>query len=121
MSYFQNIIQKDEEELVREIFEAQKEDPKDGDFVQIIGKDATSIDLNVDENEVKKIKKAEFKKVVRSKVQYAAFQYLNKKKQTHSKVKDLEYKQLETQTYLKSPLFNTESREMLLHKRFGDR
>ena len=39
--------------------------------------------------------------------------HFNEKKQTHSKVKNIEYKTLEPQSYLKSPLFNTESRQLL--------
>ena len=113
LSYLHNILQKDREELIREVFEAQKDDPKDGDFVKTIREDAKIIGLETDENEVAKLKKEVFKKVCKSKVRSAALHYLNEKKQTHSKVKNIEYKTLEPQTYLKSPLFNTESWQLL--------
>ena len=38
----------------------------------------------------------------------AAFIFLNELKVTHSKVRDIEYDKLETQTYLTSPLFSNE-------------
>ena len=113
LSYLHNILQKDREELIREVFEAQKDDPKDGDFIKIIREDAKIIGLETDENEIAKLKKEDFKKVCKSKVRSSALHYLNEKKQTHSKVKNIEYKTLEPQSYLKSPLFNTESRQLL--------
>ena len=60
MSYLHNILKKDKEELVREVYDAQRDDPKDGDFVLIIRKDAENIDFEIDENEITKMKKAEF-------------------------------------------------------------
>ena len=43
----------------------------------------------------------------------AAYEYLVKKQQTHSKVKNIKYEKLETQNYLKSPLFSNNESSLL--------
>ena len=54
------------------MFEAQKDDPKDGDFIKIIREDAKIIGLETDDNEVAKMKKKVLKKVCKTKVRSAA-------------------------------------------------
>ena len=43
--------------------------------------------------------------------------YLKEKQQSHSKVRDIEYSKLETAQYLRSPLFNSQSIELLFSLR----
>ena len=57
MMYFQNIIKKDEKEMIKKIYETQKANPSPGDFSEMIKDDARSINLNLTENEISKISK----------------------------------------------------------------
>ena len=59
LSYIHNILQKDREELVREVYEAQKNDPSEGDFIELINKDANEIGVDFNENKIEKIKKSQ--------------------------------------------------------------
>ena len=55
-----------------------------------------------------------FKKIVKSRVSEAAFRYLNTLKEGHSKMDGLNYNKFEKAAYMSSPLFNSESVQLLL-------
>ena len=67
--------------------------------------------------ELSKLTKAKFKTIVKSKVRDAALKYLFEIKLKHSKMDNLRYDKLELQSYLSSPMFNNESRNLLLRLR----
>ena len=68
----------------------------------------------MEENEIRCETKQKFKNIVKTKVQKAAFEYLMSLKNTHSKMKNLKYAVFEKAAYLSSPLFNNDSRKLLL-------
>ena len=115
--YLQNIIKKDEKEMIKKIYETQKGNPSPGDFSEMIKDDSRYINLNLTENEISKLSKQKFKAIVKDKVRNAAFEYLKMLKNGHSKMKNLIYEKLELQPYLIEPIFNEESRNLLLRLR----
>ena len=68
LSYLHTILQKDSEELVKEVFEAQKNDPTAGDFFNLVMDDCNLVDMNMTENEISTVKKDKYKEIVKSKV-----------------------------------------------------
>ena len=62
--YLHSILQKDESEMVRQTFEAQKMQPLEGDYVKLVTKDCELIGLNMTEDEIKCMKKQRFKNIV---------------------------------------------------------
>ena len=76
LCYLQNILRRDSEELVREIYDAQKNDPVDGDFYQLVQTDAAEIDLNLTEAQIISMKEEEYKAKVKAKIRIASFNYL---------------------------------------------
>ena len=50
--YLHTILQKDENEMVRRIYEAQKVKPSSGDYLELVKDDIATIDLNMTENEI---------------------------------------------------------------------
>ena len=66
------------------------------------------------ENEITTMSKTKFKKLVKERISDAAFIYLLDRKQKHSKMNKISYQKFELSNYLSSPLFNTESRALLL-------
>ena len=117
LMYLHTILQKNKDELVRKIYEAQKVDPVQGDFVEIIKDEKESLGINLNEEEIQTMSKMKFKTYVREKVKRAAFKYLLDIKQKHSKMSRIMYTKFEVSQYLSSPLFNTESRTLLLAMR----
>ena len=115
--YLHNILQKNPSEMIRKIFETQKQNPSPGDFYEIVKNDMMTIGLKMKEDEISKMKKEKFKTIAKSKTRAAALTYLNKLKQTHSKLSGISYNKHGVQTYLTSPLFNNESRNLLFRLR----
>ena len=114
LMYLHSIIQKDPKELVRKVYEAQKEDVSPGDFYELVMEDKALINLELSEDEMKSMKKTKFKTIVKSKMRNAAYKSLKEIKGNHSKMNGLRYDKLEQAAYLSSPMFNTESIRLLL-------
>ena len=56
--YLHNILQRNHSEMVRKIYELQKRNPCHGDFYEIVRDDMLSLDLNLSEDDISKMKKA---------------------------------------------------------------
>ena len=75
--------------------------------------------IEIDKNfeNLKKMSKESFKKLVEKKVRKAALKDLIKRKNSHSKMKNLEYSELELQPYFKSKLlFKTEAQNLFRYR-----
>ena len=94
---------------MRRIYEAQKNDPSPGDFM-----DCERIGLDISDNQISKMQKHQFRKLVKSKTSYTAFKYLQNMQQGHSKMKLIKYEKFELTPYLNSPVFNNSNRILLL-------
>ena len=89
--YLHTILQKSRNEMIQKIFEAQKIKPSPGDFIELVNNDLEMIGLKITEEEMRKISKQKFKKIVKTNVMNAAFIYLKDLQQTHSKMKNVHY------------------------------
>ena len=49
--YLHNILQKDGSELIRKVYEAQKDNPTPGDFCELVRDDCRDIGLNMSDEE----------------------------------------------------------------------
>ena len=76
--------------------------------------DKEMLRLEMDDSEIELLSKSKFKKIIKEKISNTTFNYLIELKQKHSKMRKLSYKKFEVSKYLCSPLFNTESRALLL-------
>ena len=112
--YLHAMLQKEESEMVRRIYEAQKSDPSLGDFFELVRQDCQNIRLNMSDQEISKIPKQRFKNIVKAKISNATFLHLQKKQIGHSKMKKLNYEKFELMSYMNSPLFNNNNRTLLL-------
>ena len=112
--YLHNILQKNQDETIPKIYEAQKSNPSPGDFVKLVQNDLETIGLRISESEMRQTTKLRFKKMVKEHVQKAAYKYLISLQKSHSKMKNLKYEKFEISKYLCSPLFNRDSRYLLL-------
>ena len=74
--YLHNILQKDTDELVRRVFQAQKENTNPGDFYDLVSEDKKSISLNMTDLQIQLMNKDKFRSIVKKKTRLAAFNYL---------------------------------------------
>ena len=117
LMYLHNILQKDKTEMVRKIYETQKINPTSGDFYEMVRSDMSAVGMTVTDDDISRMSKYQFKALVKKKVKDAAFEYLLAQKETHSKMSGLVYNKYQCQEYLTSPIFNNESRSLLLRLR----
>jgi len=112
--YLHTILQRSKDDLIRRVYDAQKDDPSEGDFCQLVKKDLELIEVELTEEEIETSKRGYIKAEVKRKAQAAAFKYLIETKETKSKMDNLEYDSFTLQSYLTSPLFTAKQALLLL-------
>ena len=108
--YLQSILQKDKNEIVRKVFEAQKVDTSPGDYFELVTEDKINMGLELSDTELENMNKEKLKNIVKSKTRQAALKYLKTVQASHSKMSCLNYNSLELSPYM----FSSESAQLLL-------
>ena len=98
--YHRDIVSRNDTELVKKIYMAQKENPMKYEWIKLLEKDFELIGETADDSKIKLMKKKKYKKIIKEKVTKAAFESLQAKKNSHSKVKNIIYDKLKPQTYI---------------------
>ena len=104
LMYLHNILSRDEHELVKRVFVAQRNQPSKGDFVELIKTDLNMIG-EADEAVVKGKDNMEFENFIKPKIQEAAWKYLQTLQEKHTKTKHILYTKLDIQPYMTDPKF----------------
>ena len=102
VKYLHYMLNLNENDLLRKVFEAQKRNPVKGDWVLKVQEDLRMLGLSNDFENIKSFKKTTFKKMIKSEIIKLALNYLNNIKSEHSKMTNLNYDKLEIQSYLTS-------------------
>jgi hypothetical protein len=104
--FLQYILQQEKQSMIYKVFEATLEDPIKNHFVSVCKKYLEELKINLSFEEIKNLSKWKLKKIVKEKIESAAFQYLIKLKNSPSrdgrisKVGNIQYEKLEMQQYL---------------------
>ena len=85
------------------MYEAKKNDPTPGDFVELLAGDFYLIKKKQNDLEIAMTSTSSYKQTIKSLIKAACFQ-----QKQHWKVKNIQYANLETQKYMVSPLFLNE-------------
>ena len=75
------------------------------------------IEKVINEDEIRSYSKSEYKAIIKKLIKKAALKYFLKKKETHSKLDDICYSELNLQSYLKDQRFSKEERELMVSLR----
>ena len=113
MIYLQNILKRDEGELVRRVYNAQKKKPTVGDYSTLVQEDFNHINVPLDETVIIAMTDIQYKKYIKKYIHKAALIYLKQIQAPHSKVNNIEYKNLLIQPYMISHEFNNPEVTML--------
>ena len=113
LSFHQTILKRNHTELTNRIYEEQKRNPTTGDFTELIKEDFKLIGEIQNDEIIRNTSISAYKSHIKSSVKSAAFKYLKKKLSTHTKVQHIQYKQLEIQQYMTSPMFTNGEVDML--------
>ena len=96
-------IHEEDEEIVKEINNAQKISPTDGDYSKLVEADKIELNISLEDIYISKMKQRKYKSFIKTKVKEAALKNLLLQKSTHTKISDIKYTKLEIQPYLKLP------------------
>ena len=112
LNYLKHIHMQNDHELVKRVYQAQRDDPKRGDWWELAKCDLETYDI--DEDELKQGNKNLTRKYIKEKIYRKAFEDLRTKQSNHSKVKDIQYENYTCQEYLKSSKFSFEEATILV-------
>jgi hypothetical protein len=111
--YLHHILGLERDEMVRKIYEKQKEAPLKGDWFKLIQKDFEFMEIDLDEEEIKRTPRETYRKKINELIKIAAFKELTEMKNSKSKIKDVNYETFSIQPYLKCSKFNNCERKLL--------
>ena len=118
MCYLQTILKRHKSELIRRVYFAMKNKPVKGDWIKLVERDFESINETIDEDQIENQTEKEYKKKIKDKVRQSAFRNFNEIKLNHSKVKNVEYENLnKPQGYITSNLLNNKQTSMIVNLR----
>ena len=98
LMYLHHILSRDEKELIKRVYSAQKENTTKGDFAEQVKADLEVFEMN--EESVASMSKGAFKSLVKVKINEAAKEALIVQQKEHSKLNDIKYEKLEIQQYM---------------------
>ena len=84
------------------------------DFVKICEKYLQGLEINLSFEEIEKMSKMSFKKLVKEKTKEVALKYLIQQKNSQSKISTMNYEKLEIQEYLLDGNKNTKLSKLIL-------
>ena len=112
--YHHHIINRDNDEIIKKIYQKQEMSPCKGDWALLIKKDFEFIGEQINQNFILNTSKKDYSKYIKNKVQSAAFEsYLQLKGVSKKKMKDLNYDKLMIQNYLVSDQLCLEEKNLL--------
>ena len=104
-----HIVSRDDDELIKKVFLAQKETPTQGDLVKLIEKYLEELHITYEDIVTNTITKHKLKTIATN----AAFGKFKEKLETHKKVRHLIYNSLEIQPYHLSDMLSQDDRKTL--------
>ena len=113
--YLHTLLHRNENELTKKVYFAQKESPVKGDFCHLVKDDLDLVEMS--EQSILQMSKSEFKTKSKGAMYRKAFSYLSTLKESLSKVKNTEHNKVEIQTYFTSPLFSNAETSLLFKLR----
>ena len=108
INYLFYILRKSQSDMLYRFFIAQWRYPSKQDWAELVKKDLIDFNLPTELDLIKSKSEYTFKKLVIKKSKQYAFNNFMKMKTRHSKLKDLEYTELQMQPYLKSKVLTVE-------------
>ena len=99
LSFLYYILHEDPKSLVYRFFETQLNNRTKNDWVTRVLRDLKELQLNVNFDEIKGMKKASFDNLVKQSIVDKSLKELNKTKESHSKVMDLNHEYLKMKRY----------------------
>ena len=114
--FYWELLRKGGHELVKRVFKATKEFKDKTDWVSQVEEDLSSCDINLTEDEIAKMSRWKFKKIVQRKIKEQTETYLTELQMKHTKSSLLQQGPT-MQEYLKSEKLSTKQKQLLFKLR----
>ena len=112
--FLHDILNFGEKRLVNQVFWEQVNNPVKNDWICQVQKDLKTFELDyLSLNNIKHLKKEQFRALVKMKCEKIAFKELVKEKSTKAKIKNIKYKNLHIQKYLMSSKISLKRKKLL--------
>ena len=111
--YLHHILGRNKEELIRRVYNAQRDNITHGDFVELVKGDLEYIGEAFDEESMMLQTKIQFKNHIKKKIKAKAFEDLKILQMGHSKIRHIKYDHFKIQNYMTSPTFSNEMVRLL--------
>ena len=99
--YLHYLLQQDKNSMLYKFFDTQQRNSRKGDWVSDVLNIISANNINLSFEQIKLMRKKDFKKLIRSKIRQSAFQHLLDIQTNKNKGSDINYgHKLETQAYL---------------------
>ena len=94
MLFLQIILKRHDDEITKKVYLCQKSNLLPCDLCQLIAKDIDKMDIHISDDHIAQMHESEYKKLIKRKVYDTAFIELEQLKESHSRVRDNQYKDL---------------------------
>ena len=111
--FHHNILSRDHNETIHKIYTKQREEYTKRDWYQLLIKDFDFIGIDMNEDDIKRTSKEDYKNKMLNLIKNAGFKYFMQQKETHKKLDQVEYTELKIQAYLKSRLLSNKEKKLL--------
>lgn len=101
MQFLHYILNESTESMIRKVYDTLKQDYRNGDFVSQTNSDRITLDINLDDSEIRSFSKGMWKNVIDKKIKSVAFEYLVEENLQKENTKDILFKSLDMSGYLK--------------------
>ena len=88
--------------MIRQVFDALREDSRKGDFISLTNKDKTDLKIDKTDEEIAEMTKVTWKKYVKEMVKSAALESLVQENNTKEKTRDIQFETLKMSEYLET-------------------
>ena len=100
LGFLYYILGQRNDSMIYKVFESQMKNQTPKDWVTMVLSDFKFLELEINIEDIKKMKKFEYMKLIKRKIEHKALIDLNRVKESHSKVRELKHTLLKMQKYL---------------------
>ena len=100
LGFLQYILKQEKDSMIFNVLKVTSENSVKNDFVFTCKKYLETLNINLTFDEIAKMSKFNFNKILKERMRIAAFSYLENQQSKQEKIKEIKYSKLEIQEYL---------------------
>ena len=113
LMYLWHLLQKDDNELIKKVYDTQKVVSTKGDWVEALDKERKELNINASDEDIAKMTKDCFKTLVTNAIEAKALESLNSTASRHSKSTEIIKKKLSCEKYFTDQSYHKSDVELL--------